>query len=144
MQCAITPCRPLRPAPAAGRSQRRIHPLSRWIARDFALGYARQVLKHLGMHEPQENLTMPMTAQALTLYHLPIAEGKTESRWLGHPYPLSRAQRISFLRLRVHGDGLRQIQLGPPIRKRPELRTFGVESGEAVGPVVPVVCIALI
>jgi len=28
---------------------------------------------------------MPMTAQALTLYHLPIVEGKTESRWLGHP-----------------------------------------------------------
>jgi len=60
------------------------------------------VLKHLGMHEPQENLTMPMTAQALTLYHLPIAEGKTESRWLGHPSSNASPthQFLAFVRAR--------------------------------------------
>lgn len=54
----------------------------RMIARDFApRGYARQVLKDLEMlHEAAgaRHLTMPMVAQALTLYRLLIAQGKAE------------------------------------------------------------------
>ena len=56
--------------------------LERMIARDFApRGYARQVLKDLEMlHEAarERHLAMPMTAQALTLYRLLIAQGKAE------------------------------------------------------------------
>ena len=54
----------------------------RMIARDFApRGYARQVLKDLEMlHEAAgaRHLSMPMAAQALTLYRLLIAQGKAE------------------------------------------------------------------
>ncbi len=54
----------------------------RMIARDFApRGYARQVLKDLEMlHEAAgaRHLSMPMAAQALTLYRLLIAQGKSE------------------------------------------------------------------
>jgi len=54
----------------------------RMIARDFApRGYARQVLKDLEMlHQAAgaRHLSMPMAAQALTLYRLLIAQGKSE------------------------------------------------------------------
>ncbi len=54
----------------------------RMIARDFApRGYVRQVLKDLEMlHEAAgaRQLAMPMTAQALTLYRLLVAQGKGE------------------------------------------------------------------
>jgi 3-hydroxyisobutyrate dehydrogenase-like beta-hydroxyacid dehydrogenase len=54
----------------------------RMVARDFApRGYARQVLKDLEMlHEAAgaRHLSMPMAAQALTLYRLLIAQGKAE------------------------------------------------------------------
>jgi 3-hydroxyisobutyrate dehydrogenase-like beta-hydroxyacid dehydrogenase len=54
----------------------------RMIARDFApKGYARQILKDLEMlHEAAgaQHLSMPMAAQALTLYRLLIAQGKAE------------------------------------------------------------------
>jgi 3-hydroxyisobutyrate dehydrogenase-like beta-hydroxyacid dehydrogenase len=54
----------------------------RMIARDFApRGYARQVLKDLEMlHDAAgaRHLAMPMAAQALTLYRLLIAQGKSE------------------------------------------------------------------
>ena len=52
------------------------------IARDFTpRGYARQVLKDLEMlHEAasERHLAMPMAAQALTLYRLLVAQGKSE------------------------------------------------------------------
>jgi len=55
---------------------------ARMIARDFApKGYARQVLKDLEMlHEAAgaRHLSMPMAAQALTLFRLLIAQGKSE------------------------------------------------------------------
>lgn len=54
----------------------------RMIARDFApRGFARQVLKDLEMlHQAAgvRHLSMPMTTQALTLYRLLIAQGKSE------------------------------------------------------------------
>ncbi|HJZ44897.1 MAG TPA: NAD(P)-dependent oxidoreductase [Hyphomicrobiaceae bacterium] len=54
----------------------------RMIARDFTpKGYARQVLKDLEMlHEAAgaRHLTMPMAAQALTLFRLLVAQGKSE------------------------------------------------------------------
>lgn len=54
----------------------------RMIARDFTpRGYARQVLKDLEMlHEAasERHLAMPMAAQALTLYRLLVAQGKSE------------------------------------------------------------------
>jgi 3-hydroxyisobutyrate dehydrogenase-like beta-hydroxyacid dehydrogenase len=54
----------------------------RMIARDFApKGYARQILKDLEMlHDAAgaRHLAMPMLAQALTLYRLLIAQGKSE------------------------------------------------------------------
>jgi 3-hydroxyisobutyrate dehydrogenase len=54
----------------------------RMIARDFApRGYVRQILKDLEMlHEAAgaRQLAMPMTAQALTLYRLLVAQGKGE------------------------------------------------------------------
>jgi 3-hydroxyisobutyrate dehydrogenase len=54
----------------------------RMIARDFTpKGYARQILKDLEMlHEAagQQHLTMPMATQALTLFRLLIAQGKSE------------------------------------------------------------------
>jgi 3-hydroxyisobutyrate dehydrogenase len=54
----------------------------RMIARDFApKGYARQILKDLEMlHKAAgaQHLSMPMAAQALTLYRLLIAQGKSE------------------------------------------------------------------
>jgi len=54
----------------------------RMIARDFApRGYARQVLKDLEMlnHAAADrHLAMPMAAQALTLYRLLVAQGKSE------------------------------------------------------------------
>ena len=54
----------------------------RMIARDFApKGYARQILKDLEMlHEAAgaEHLSMPMATQALTLFRLLIAQGKSE------------------------------------------------------------------
>jgi 3-hydroxyisobutyrate dehydrogenase-like beta-hydroxyacid dehydrogenase len=54
----------------------------RMIARDFApKGYARQILKDLEMlHDAAgaRHLVMPMVAQALTLYRLLIAQGKSE------------------------------------------------------------------
>jgi len=54
----------------------------RMIARDFTpKGYARQILKDLEMlHEVAgaQHLTMPMAAQALTLFRLLVAQGKSE------------------------------------------------------------------
>ncbi len=54
----------------------------RMIARDFApKGYARQILKDLEMlHEAAgaQHLSMPMATQALTLFRLLIAQGKSE------------------------------------------------------------------
>lgn len=54
----------------------------RMIARDFApRGFARQVLKDLEMlHQAAgaRHLSMPMATQALTLYRLLIAQGKSE------------------------------------------------------------------
>jgi 3-hydroxyisobutyrate dehydrogenase-like beta-hydroxyacid dehydrogenase len=54
----------------------------RMIARDFApRGYARQVLKDLEMLHAaagERHLAMPMATQALTLYRLLIAQGKSE------------------------------------------------------------------
>ncbi len=54
----------------------------RMIARDFApKGYARQILKDLEMlHNAAgaHHLAMPMLAQALTLYRLLVAQGKSE------------------------------------------------------------------
>jgi 3-hydroxyisobutyrate dehydrogenase-like beta-hydroxyacid dehydrogenase len=54
----------------------------RMIARDFTpKGYARQILKDLEMlHDAAgaRHLAMPMLAQALTLYRLLIAQGKSE------------------------------------------------------------------
>jgi 3-hydroxyisobutyrate dehydrogenase-like beta-hydroxyacid dehydrogenase len=55
----------------------------RMIARDFApRGFARQVLKDLEMlHQAASarHVPMPMATQALTLYRLLIAQGKSES-----------------------------------------------------------------
>ena len=52
------------------------------IARDFApRGFARQVLKDLEMlHRAASahHLAMPMATQALTLYRLLIAQGKSD------------------------------------------------------------------
>jgi 3-hydroxyisobutyrate dehydrogenase len=54
----------------------------RMITRDFTpKGYARQILKDLEMlHEAagKQHLTMPMATQALTLFRLLIAQGKSE------------------------------------------------------------------
>jgi len=54
----------------------------RMIAEDFApKGYARQVLKDLEMLNgaaKQHHLAMPMSAQALTLFRMLIAQGKSE------------------------------------------------------------------
>jgi 3-hydroxyisobutyrate dehydrogenase-like beta-hydroxyacid dehydrogenase len=54
----------------------------RMIAEDFApLGYARQVLKDLEMLQGaarEKHLAMPMASQALTLYRLLVAAGKSE------------------------------------------------------------------
>jgi 3-hydroxyisobutyrate dehydrogenase len=54
----------------------------RMLARDFSpRGYARQVLKDLEMlHQAagERHLSMPMATQALTLYRLLIAQGKSE------------------------------------------------------------------
>jgi 3-hydroxyisobutyrate dehydrogenase-like beta-hydroxyacid dehydrogenase len=54
----------------------------RMLARDFApRGYARQVLKDLEMLSDaaaERHLAMPMAAQALTLYRLLVAQGKSE------------------------------------------------------------------
>jgi 3-hydroxyisobutyrate dehydrogenase-like beta-hydroxyacid dehydrogenase len=54
----------------------------RMIAEDFApLGFARQVLKDLEMLQGaarEKHLAMPMASQALTLYRLLVAAGKSE------------------------------------------------------------------
>ena len=54
----------------------------RMIARDFApRGYARQVLKDLEMLEraaAEQHLPMPMASQALTLFRMLVAGGKSE------------------------------------------------------------------
>lgn len=54
----------------------------RMIARDFApKGYARQVLKDLEMLNGaarRHHLAMPMSAQALTLFRMLVASGKSE------------------------------------------------------------------
>ncbi|MFM2422607.1 MAG: hypothetical protein RL291_1137 [Pseudomonadota bacterium] len=54
----------------------------RIVARDWApRGYARQVLKDLEMLNDaahQQKLAMPMSAQALTLYRMLVASGKSE------------------------------------------------------------------
>lgn len=54
----------------------------RMIARDFApKGYARQVLKDLEMLNSAakaQHLAMPMSAQALTLFRMLVAQGKSE------------------------------------------------------------------
>jgi 3-hydroxyisobutyrate dehydrogenase len=56
--------------------------LERMIARDFApRGYARQALKDLEMLNAaaaDRHLAMPMAAQALTLFRLLVAQGKSE------------------------------------------------------------------
>ena len=56
--------------------------LERMIARDFApRGYARQALKDLEMLSDAagaRHLSMPMAAQALTLFRLLVAQGKSE------------------------------------------------------------------
>jgi 3-hydroxyisobutyrate dehydrogenase-like beta-hydroxyacid dehydrogenase len=56
--------------------------LPRMIGRDFApRGYVRQVLKDLEMLQAaaaDEHIAMPMAAQALTLYRLLAASGRTE------------------------------------------------------------------
>jgi 3-hydroxyisobutyrate dehydrogenase-like beta-hydroxyacid dehydrogenase len=69
---------------AAGHAGSNLLPVlfERMIARDFApRGYARQVLKDLEMlHQAAgaRHLAMPMAAQALTLFRLLIAQGKSE------------------------------------------------------------------
>jgi 3-hydroxyisobutyrate dehydrogenase-like beta-hydroxyacid dehydrogenase len=69
---------------ASGHAGSNLLPIlfERMAARDFRPhGYARQVLKDLEMlHEAAgaRRLSMPMTAQALTLYRLLIAQGKGE------------------------------------------------------------------
>jgi 3-hydroxyisobutyrate dehydrogenase len=54
----------------------------RMIARDFApRGYARQVLKDLEMLQraaAEQHLPMPMASQALTLFRMLVAGGKSE------------------------------------------------------------------
>ena len=54
----------------------------RMIAEDFTpLGFARQVLKDLEMLQGaarEKHLAMPMASQALTLYRLLVAAGKSE------------------------------------------------------------------
>ncbi len=54
----------------------------RMVARDYApRGYARQILKDLEMlHEAtkEQHLSLPMTGQALTLFRMLVAQGKSE------------------------------------------------------------------
>ncbi len=54
----------------------------RMVARDYApRGYARQILKDLEMlHEAtrEHHLSMPMVSQALTMFRLMVAQGKSE------------------------------------------------------------------
>jgi 3-hydroxyisobutyrate dehydrogenase len=69
---------------ASGHAGSNLLPIlfERMIAGDFApRGYARQVLKDLEMlHQAAgaRHLAMPMATQALTLYRLLIAQGKSE------------------------------------------------------------------
>jgi 3-hydroxyisobutyrate dehydrogenase-like beta-hydroxyacid dehydrogenase len=69
-------------APGLGNSAvlQAIYP--RMVARDYApRGYARQILKDLEMlHEAtrEHHLAMPMTTQALTLFRMLVAQGKSE------------------------------------------------------------------
>lgn len=69
---------------AAGHAGSNLLPVAfpRMLAEDFApRGFARQVLKDLEMLNEaahQHHLAMPMAAQALTLYRLLVASGKSE------------------------------------------------------------------
>jgi len=69
---------------AAGHAGSNLMPvlLPRMIAKDFRpLGYVRQILKDLEMLQAaaaNEHIAMPMAAQALTLYRLLAASGRSE------------------------------------------------------------------
>ena len=73
------------PALASGHAGSNLLPVlfERMIARDFSpKGHVRTILKDLEMlHEAagKQHLTMPMAAQALTLFRLLAAQGKSES-----------------------------------------------------------------